>query len=132
MSVSEKRFSKIGSTLIMQVDAPSRLVTVVFEDDGDTGYFYALAPTDSGELQLLDALHVYNAEGDLRDVDVGLEVVWSADSQLAGLRLNATLWALFDFAAQTGWSRTNFPPPAGAWRMGEARPDWDDALLKRI
>jgi hypothetical protein len=128
----EARTTKIGDKLVLQLDAPSGGVSVVFEDDGDTGYFYALAPTPSGELQLLDALHVYNAESDLRGTDVRLELAWSDDGKLAGLRVNAALWALFDFEAESGWSRSNFPPPAGKWRMGEARPDWDDALVRRL
>ena len=128
----QSQVTKIGDKFVLQVDAPSREVTVVFEDDGDTGYLYALAPLASGELELLDALHVYNAEADLRGADIRLEVEWSEDSKLAGLRLNASLWALFDFGAQTGWSRSNFPPPAGRWRMGEDRPAWDDALVKRL
>jgi hypothetical protein len=127
--MKEARTSRIGEQLVMQLDAPSREVTVVFEDDGDTGYFYALAPTASGELELLDALHVYNAEADLRGADVRLELLWSEDSARAGLRLNAALWAVFDFVRETGWTRSNFPPPAGRWRMSEARPDWDDSLL---
>ena len=128
----EVHTSKIGDKLVLQLDSPSGPMSVVFEDDGDTGYFYALTPTPSGELELLDALHVYNAEADLRGTDVRLELLWSADGQRAGLRVNAALWALFDFAAETGWSRSNFPPPAGKWRMGEARPDWDDALIRRL
>ena len=131
-SVSEKRLSKIGDALVLQVDAPSRLVTVVFEDDGDTGYFYALAPTADGELELLDALHAYNAEADLRGADVQLEIVWSADSRLAGLRINASLWALFDFAAETGWTRSEFPPPAGRWKMAGKRPPWTDELVRAL
>jgi hypothetical protein len=123
---------KIGDKFVLQKDAPSRLVTVVFEDDGDTGYSYALAPTAAGELELLDALHVYNAEDSLRGVDVKLEIVWSEDSQLAGIRVNASLWALFDFTAETGWSRSNFPPPGGRWRMAESRPVWDDSLVRRL
>ena len=126
------QLAKIGHKLVFQMDAPSHEVTVVFEDDGDTGYFYAVQPDGKGKLELLDALHVYNAEADLRDTDVRLEVEWSEDSKLAGLRVNASLWALFDFGAQTGWSRSNCPPPAGRWRMGEARPDWDDALIRRL
>ena len=129
---SQVRTVKIGGKFVMQSDAPSRLFTAVLEDDGDTGYFYALAPTESGQLELLDALHIYNAEADLRDTDVRLEIVWSDDSRLAGLRVNASLWALFDFESETGWSRNNFPPPAGQWRMGEARPDWNDSLIRRI
>ena len=131
-AVSQKRVSKIGEALILQLDAPSKLVTVVFEDDGETGYFYALAPTASGELELLDALHVYNAEGNLRGSDIQLEIVWSGDGARAGLRINAALWALFDFAAETGWSRSDFPPPSGRWRMGESRPAWTDELLRSL
>ena len=128
----QAKVTKIGDKMVMQTDAPSHEVTVVFEDDGDTGYVYALAPSASGELELLDALHVYNAEADLRGNDIRLEVEWSEDSQLAGLRVNASLWALFDFGAKTGWSRSNFPPPAGRWRMGEDRPVWSDALVKLL
>ena len=128
----DKRTTRMGDKLVLQVDAPSRLVTVVFEDDGDTGYFYALAPTEAGQLELLDALHVYNAEADLRGKDIRLEVEWSEDSRLVALRINASMWALFDFAAETGWSRSNFPPPPGRWRMGESRPDWSDDLIRRL
>ena len=46
--------TKIGDKLVMQMDAPSGQVTVVFEDDGDTGYFYALAPLADGQLELRD------------------------------------------------------------------------------
>jgi hypothetical protein len=130
-SKSEVRFTKIGAKLALQVDAPSREVTVVFEDDGETGYFYALAPGEQG-MDLLDALHVYNNEGELSGADLKLDIVWSADSALAGLRINGTLWALFDFAAQSGWTRSEFPPPAGRWRMSEARPAWDEALVRRL
>ena len=130
--VSSKRVSKIGEALILQADAPSKLVTVVFEDDGDTGYFYALAPTASGELELLDALHIYNAEDNLRGSDIQLEIAWSEDSAKAGLRINATLWALFDFGQETGWSRSDFPPPSGRWRMMEERPPWNDGLLNAL
>jgi hypothetical protein len=124
--------SKIGDKLVLQVDAPSRMASVVFEDDGDTGYFYALAPSPAGGLELLDALHVYNAEAELRGADMRLQVEWSADSRYAGLRVNASLWALFDFTEETGWSRSNFPPPAGRWRKGSARPDWDDTLIRHL
>jgi hypothetical protein len=128
---SEKRVTKIGEKFVLQADAPSHEVTVVFEDDGDTGYWYALAPKEQ-TLELLDALHIYNAEDNLRGADVALEVVWADDSSKAGLRINAALWAVFDFAQETGWTRSNFPPPAGSWRMMEERPAWDDALIKQF
>ena len=131
-ATSEKHLTKIGTKFVAQVDAPSRLVTMVFEDDGDTGYLYALAPNEQEGLDLLDALHIYNAEDNLRGADVQLEFVWTADSARAGLRINASLWAVFDFALQTGWTRSEFPPPAGLWRMGETRPPWSDDLIKKF
>jgi len=118
---------RIGSKTVLQSEAPSGAFSVVFEDDGDTGYFYALAPGVEA-LELLDALHVYNAEEDLRGTDCSLELLWSADGAKAGLRLNAALWAVFDFEQRKGWSRSNFPPPAGRWQGGEREP-WSDALL---
>jgi hypothetical protein len=132
MSVSQSHADRIGGKFVLQLDAPSQAATVVFEDDGDTGYFYALAPTPAGELELLDALHVYNAEAELRGTDIRIEIAWSDDGARAGLRVNASLWALFDFSSQSGWSRSNFPPPAGRWRMGEERPAWSDALVKLL
>ena len=119
---------RIGSKAVLQSDAPSGVHTVVFEDDGDTGYFYALAPAAEA-LELLDALHIYNAEEELRGTDCSLELLWSADGLRAGLRLNAALWAVFDFERHKGWCRSNFPPPAGRWQGGEREP-WNDALLQ--
>ena len=121
---------RIGSKAVLQCDAPSGAWSVVFEDDGDTGYFYALEPVDDA-LELLDALHVYNAEDDLRGIDCTIELLWSADGARAGLRLNASLWALFDFEQRKGWCRSDFPPPQGRWQGGEREP-WSDALLKEF
>ena len=121
---------RIGSKTVLQSEAPSGAYSVVFEDDGDTGYFYALAP-GAEALELLDALHVYNAEAELRGVDCSLELIWSADALRAGLRLNGALWAVFDFDQRKGWCRSEFPPPQGRWHGGEREP-WDPALIAQF
>jgi hypothetical protein len=121
---------RIGSKAVLQSEAASRHYSVVFEDDGDTGYFYALAP-GAEALELLDALHVYNAEAELRGVDCTIELLWSADGSKAGLRLNAALWAVFDFERHKGWCRSEFPPPQGRWQGGEREP-WDPALIAQF
>jgi hypothetical protein len=118
---------RIGSKTVLQSEAPSGAYSVVFEDDGDTGYFYALAP-GAEALELLDALHVYNAEAELRGVDCSLALIWSADALRAGLRLNGALWAVFDFERHKGWCRSEFPPPQGRWHGGE-RESWDPTLI---
>jgi hypothetical protein len=84
MSVSQSHADRIGGKFVLQLDAPSQDFSVVFEDDGDTGYFYALAPTPSGELELLDALHVYNAEAELRGSDIRVELAWSTTAPVPG------------------------------------------------
>jgi len=130
MDVATVQVNKIGSPVMLQSEAPSAQMSVVFEDDGDTGYFYALAP-GAEALELLDALHVYNAEQDLRGTECRIELLWSADGMKAGLRLNAALWAVFDFEQRKGWCRSEFPPPQGRWQGGEREP-WDPALLKQF
>jgi hypothetical protein len=122
--------TKIGTPLVLRSDAPAGAPSVMFEDDGDTGYFYAIEPRGEA-MELLDALHVYNAEADLRGVDCRLELLWSADGRKAGLRLNGALWAVFDFDAEQGRCRSNYPPPAGRWQAPE-RPAWHDSLLDSL
>jgi len=39
-------------------DSPTAQFTAVFEDDGDTGYFYAHDRSDGG--RVLDAVQIYN------------------------------------------------------------------------
>lgn len=41
-------------------DSPVAAFTVIFEDDGDTGYFYAHNRAD--ESRVLDAVHIYNVQ----------------------------------------------------------------------
>ncbi|MCC2546172.1 DUF2251 domain-containing protein [Hymenobacter sp. BT175] len=82
---------------------------VLFEDDGTTGYFYALR--DAGELELLDALHVYNvADIEDRAIPVSLQIFWDAHQTTAVLLLNGQSHALYDFPRQAGFCRNAFPP----------------------
>ena len=80
----------------------------VFEDDGETGYFYACDERNS-EDPLLDALHIYNVCG-VKDKDkLSLfEIMWK-DTR-TGLFINGHCHAIFDFAKMEGQCRTNFPP----------------------
>jgi hypothetical protein len=82
---------------------------VVFEDDGDTGYFYALDHRRA-DRPIVDALQVYNASAVIgRDRPRTLRIVWSEDGQKAALFIDGDAYAVFDFAAQRGYCRTNFP-----------------------
>lgn len=80
-----------------------------FEDDGATGYFYAL-DLDRSENMILDAVHIYDvANVSDRDRPSTLSIAWSDDGVKCALLINGYPHAAFDFAAQRGYCRTNFP-----------------------
>ena len=109
-------------------DSPTSQFSAVFEDDGETGYFYAWDRARE-EGSILDAVHVYNVRSVIdREIDSTAEIVWSADGLKAALLLNGYPHAVIDFEARRAYSRSNFPPPRGAWRAAE-RPPWDDDLM---
>ena len=84
---------------------------VIFQDDGTTGYFYAIRP--AAELLLLDALHVYDV-ADVADQEkpVTAQLFWNAEETAAALIINGYCHALYDFERQAGFCRTAFPPKA--------------------
>jgi hypothetical protein len=110
-------------------DSPTSQFSAVFEDDGDTGYFYACDRAREEGL-ILDAVHVYNVRNVVdREIDSTAEIMWSEDGLKAALLLNGHPHAVVDFEARCAYSRSNFPPPSGAWRAAE-RATWDDDLMR--
>ena len=110
-------------------DAPAGADSVVFEDDGETGYFYAVERHGDG-MQILDAVQIYAVRNVVdREVPSELEVVWAPGGRHAALYLNGHPHAVFDFDARRGYSRTGFPPPpeTGWSREGHG---WDDQALE--
>lgn len=82
---------------------------VMFEDDGTTGYFYALH--NRPEPQLLDALHVYNvADIADREKPVTALIIWNETEDAAAFILNGYCHALYDFRQRAGFCRSAFPP----------------------
>lgn len=82
--------------------------SVVFEDDGSTGYFYALRP--GGELAIVDALHVYNVTDVVdRHIPVKVQIVWDESWTAAVLLINGYGHALYDFQRAAGFCRNAFP-----------------------
>ena len=100
---------------------------VVFEDDGDTGYFYA-ASKDG----ILDALHIYNVE-DVSDKHIPNHVLilWDDACTLVALCINDYIHAVYDFVEQAGYCRNGFPETDGEWVKVENRV-LDDELLDKI
>jgi hypothetical protein len=83
--------------------------SVIFEDDGTTGYFYAVRP--GAELEMLDALHVYDvANVTDRQIPVTVQIFWDETESAAVLLINGYGHALYDFQRSAGFCRNAFPP----------------------
>ena len=110
----------------MASDSPKSSFSGVFEDDGETAYFYAY---DRANPQILDAVHIYNVANVVdRHRESEVEILWSSDGLKAGLLINGYLHAVLNFEIRKAYSRNNFPPPGGPWAGGEREP-WNDSLF---
>jgi len=101
---------------------------VVFEDDGETGYFYA---TNAENTEIYDALHVCDRSGG-DGIEPGEQVfiVWNPVRKRAGLCFRNEFQAVFDFSERRGVCRTGFPAPDGEWsKRGH---DWDETLTEGL
>ena len=99
MIVSPPQEFNVGQEEFFGYNSPNEFVAygVVFEDDGNTGYFYAINK-EKGGMDILDALHVYNVK-DVVDKEriSNAEFVWSEDGLRAALLVNGYCHAIFDF-----------------------------------
>jgi len=117
--VAEREFL-VGAPLVLEGAAPDGPFVAVFEDDGDTGYFYALDRSDKDN-PFKDAVHIYNtADVTDREEPAFAAIGWSVDSKKVVLLINDYPHAIFDFAGKQGYCRTSFPPENrnGDWSSG--------------
>ncbi len=117
---------RVGEPTVIESDAQDYPRGVVFEDDGETGYFYARDYSVEGSL-FVDALHVYTVKG-VKDAYMPstLRIIWTYDWQKAALLINDVPHAMFDFGEKCGYSKDEFPeahPKTGWTRRG-----WKDEL----
>jgi hypothetical protein len=108
-----------GKGCFVQTEAAEHRFVTVFEDDQETGYFYAAEKDDSGSLSILDMVFIYDVESIPPDErKLKLSVIWSTDWQRCGLILDNTCHAVFDFRQRAGYNLTGFPEPI-LWRGHE-------------
>ncbi len=115
-------------------DSPTSAFSAVFEDDGNCGYLYAWDRDLPESARILDAVMIYAVDrlpDQVREREVDLEIVWSADGLKAGLRVGGGLQAVLDFEAREGFCRMGFPPVLKRWGGG-ARGAWRDELVDRL
>jgi hypothetical protein len=118
-----------GEETFYASDSPTASFSAVFEDDGETGYFYAYDRAAPEDEKILDACHIYDvAQVVDRNRRSEVTVIWTPDGLKAALLINDYAHAVIDFPARRAACRSNFPPPTGPWQA-EVRAPWNDALL---
>ena len=105
---------------------------VVFEDDKDTGYFYALDMTNK-EMPIKDALHIYNTKNvSDKHLPSEISIVWTKDGTKAILMINKYGHAVIDFKAQQAFCRTGFPEPSKNSDWSKAGHGWNEAAYTNL
>jgi hypothetical protein len=132
-----------GEDLFVESFSPESPYGVVFEDDGQTAYLYAVEKDKEGTgLRVLDALHIRETGGELAEREDGdaphyeaatgqagdvpqkpskLQIVWSRDWMKSALVIDGLCHALFDFIAHGGYNINEFPPPNDFWTQGDRK-----------
>ena len=122
--------------------------TVVFEDEGVAGYFYACDRSQEvHEHSILDAMLIYNVDA-LAKSDAEFEragsprpqperiaaIEWSRDGQQAVLYLDGTPQAMYDFQQRCGYCRMDFPnflaDSGDSWRKSSHA--WSEDAIRRF
>jgi hypothetical protein len=113
-----------GKDFFFASDSPVNNYSAVFEDDTQTGYFYAVDRTNGQEI--LTAVNIYNVSN-LTDGDKPseLRIVWDETGQNALLLINNYPHALFDFISKKAFCRSAFPKGSNGWSTAK----WNDSLL---
>jgi hypothetical protein len=92
---------------------------VVFEDNGETGYLYAIERTSEEKMKVLDAVNIYDVDRVTdKDIPCEVKIYWNDDFDKAALLINDFCHAIMDFKNKTGSCRTSFPPSSGNWPDG--------------
>jgi hypothetical protein len=116
-----------GTATVLESVSQVEAAAVVFEDDGESGYFYA---REGPSTAICDALSVYTVAG-IRDrtrVRV-VQIGWSPSGRQAVLILDGQAQAVFDFERKKGWCRTAFPPAPGNGTWSVDGHAWEDSCL---
>jgi len=127
LKIAARETLRVGQPLVVDADSPAGRYAVVFEDDGESGLFYAVDTEVEDANPVQDALLVYMA-ADVTDaaLESTLEISWSDDGRKALLLINDQPHAAFDFARRQGWCQTGFPSGASESGWSPASRQWSD------
>ncbi|HEY0161358.1 MAG TPA: DUF2251 domain-containing protein [Edaphobacter sp.] len=128
---------------LLSSDSPTSPWTVVFEDEGIAGYFYACDRSQgSHEENILDAMLIYNvaaleksdAENERPEPERIAAVEWSRNGLQAVLYLDGIPQGMYDFRERVGFCRMNFPnfidERGDTWRKSSH--EWSEEAIRRF
>jgi len=120
---------RVGRPLVVDADSPVGRYATVFEDNGETGVFYAVDTDIEDGNPVQDALLVY-VVADVTDAELAstLEIGWSDDGLKALLLINDEPHAAFDFETRQGWCQLALPEGAVNKAWSKAPRDWSDGV----
>ena len=139
-----------GEDNFVESFSPENNYGIVFEDDGQTAYFYAVEKDrDTSALRVLDALHIYEvdeflaARESIEGAAAGgspeqqaekktskLLVIWSRDWMKCALVIDGQCQAIYNFETQGGYNINEFPPPNDMWTKGDRK--LTDELIREL
>lgn len=113
----------LGQDLFIESDSPENNFAVVFEDDTETGYFYAAERNPNTiDLRILDMVHIYDVDKiEEQSRHVRLCIIWATDWLSCALVLDNICHAVFDFRNHGGYNLDEFPPPNDFWTKNERK-----------
>jgi len=119
-----------GNRVFFESHSPDGKYAVVFQDDSETGYFFAIDPEADGN-KVQDGVHVYDVAS-VPDTDkpAHFHVGWSQDALKAVLLINSVPHAVFDFEAKRGYCRSGYPEPKAENEWGIHKHTWTEDTAK--
>lgn len=127
--VAEREYL-VGQSTVVEGAAPSGHFVAVFEDDGETGYFYAL-DTSEKQQPIQDAVLVYNVANVTDGAKPStVKVGWSGDNMKAVLLINGHPHAVFNFQTRQGFCRSGFPSTPSNARWSTQGHAWSDSAIE--
>ncbi len=105
--------------------SPKTSFATFFEDDGDTGYFYAVERLGS-DITILDAVQVYVAAVEPAETRQ-IQIVWSRDGLKSALLIDGVVQAVVDFAAKRSHCRRGEGVAKPPWNSDH---QWSDSVME--
>ena len=119
---------QVGEETTVGADSSQERYSTFFEDDGETGYFYAWDSEKEGN-HICDALHIYSVRSVVdKDRTSELQIGWSEDGLKSALLLNGDVHAVFNFSVKRGFCRNDASPANKDWtQYGH---EWNDEAIR--